>query len=215
MPGTQYEGGRTYLSIVGGKIRHKVTEDTEGAVLRKWETPTGEKGEKWELVYESWNGLIKDIRVNETEYGKFLEVKFDDATLSIHTDSRYFSDFVKKLASADLTKPIVIRPYDFEDDKKQKVVGVTLTQLGEKLTDHFYDFSTKTYKFDFPKAAHTKTTPYDKDDWKAYFLGVKKFLLAYVAMNIAPKLEGVKEEEEPKLPEMPEKEEVKLEDVPF
>lgn len=207
-----HEGGRTYLSIVGGKIRNKVTEETPGAVLRKYELPNGEKGEKWELVYDSWEGVVKGLRMNETEYGKFLEVEFEDAVLSIHSDSRYFADFVKKLASADLKEAIEIKPYDFEDDNKKKVVGVTLTQKGEKLTDYFYDFATKTYKHDFPKAAHTTKKPYDKDDWKAYFLGVKKFLIAYVTLTIAPKLEG-----EPEIPVINEgsKVEVELAQVPF
>ena len=189
MPGKTFEGGRTYLSIVGGKIRNKVTEDTPGAVLRKYELPNGTKGEKWELVYESWEGQIKSLRMNETEYGKYLEVEFEDAVLSIHADSRYFGDFVKKLASADLSQAISVRPYDFEDDNKKKVVGVTLMQGETKLTDYFYDFAKKEYKHDFPKAGNTSKKPYDKDDWKAYFLGVKKFLIAYVTLNLAPKLE--------------------------
>lgn len=215
MPGKQYTGGSgIYLSIVGGKLRQKVDEGTEGAVLRKYETPAGVKGEKWELVYESWSGVVKGLRINENDYGKFLEVKFDDATLSIHTDSRYFGDFCKKIASADIAKEINVRPYDFEDDNKNKVTGLTITQDGKKLTDYFYNFKAKKQLHDFPKSGHTKAKPYDKDDWKIYFLEVKKFLEAYILLNVEPKIVKEKEEEAVEIPII-EESEMQIDKVPF
>jgi hypothetical protein len=213
MPGTQYEGGGVYLSIVGGRLRQKVAEGTEKAVLRKYETPTGEKGEKWELVYNTWEGVVRGLKVIENDYGKFLNVVFDDATLSIHSDSRYFSDFVKKLAGADLSKAIKVQPYDFEDENKKKVTGVNVFQGADKLKDYFYDFEKKKQLNGFPVSGHTKAKPYDKDDWKMYFMEVKKFLLAYVMLNIEPKLDRV-EAEEIKMPEM-EESEIQIDKVPF
>lgn len=213
MPGTMYEGGGVYLSIIGGRIRQKVDEGTEGAVLRKYETPTGEKGEKWELVYNTWEGVVKGLKIVENDYGKFLNVVFDDATLSIHSDSRYFSDFVKKLAGADLSKSIKVQPYDFEDENKKKVTGVNVYQGTDKLKDFFYDFEEKKQLNGFPVAGHSKAKPYDKDDWKMYFMEVKKFLIAYIMLNIEPKIVHA-EEERVEIPKGEEKE-INLAQIPF
>lgn len=190
MPGTNWTGfTNTYLSIVGGKLRQKVDKETEGAVHREYELPSGEKGEKWELVYKDWSGIVRDLYKKDTDFGTMFNVVFDDAVISMNTDSRFFQDFVKKFASADLKKAITLSPYDFEDKDGKKVTGLTVTQNGVKLSDYFYDFETKKYKHDFPKADHSAKKPYDKDDWKAYFIGVKKFLLAYVELALLPKLE--------------------------
>jgi len=217
----KHEGGnKTYLKIIDGKLRQEVDKDTQGAVKRDWTAPDGSTGTKWELVFDSVSGTLTGLSTRDTDFGKFLNIEFDGIeVVSLHTDHRYFSDFVKKLASCDVTKPMTVRPYDFVDKNEKRVTGVSITQEGhgwrdDKAPDFFYDFEKKTYKHDFPKAAHTKTNPFDKDDWKAYFIGVKKFLLAYVTMTIAPQVEKNAPKEEP-MPEVEKKEDIDLSSVPF
>ena len=67
----------------------------------------------------------------------------------------------------------------------------------------------KTYSFD------TKDKPYDKDDWKAYFIGVKKFLVAYVTLSIIPLVEKHTQDETEEVMVAPEGEDTKLSDIQF
>lgn len=213
---TQHEGsGKVYLSVIEGKLRQKVTEDTEGAVKRDWKAPDGSTGTKWELVYNSVTGTITDLRTKDSDYGKFLVIEFDGGeSLSLHTDHRFFSDTVKKLASCDLTQPVEMSPYDFEDDAGKRIVGMSIKQDGHKVKDFFYDFDKKKNLNGFPEPDKDKKKTYDKDDWKAYFLQVKKFLLAYVTLTLAPTLKKVEAEEIPVV-KNEEKATINLDDVPF
>lgn len=217
MPGTQLtQGDRIYLSVIQGKLRqsYQVTKETPGAVLREYKLSDGTEGSKWELIYKDWSGVVRDLRVKDTDYGKMYEIVFDDATITLNTDHRFFQDFVKKFASADPKQAITLSPYDFENDEKKRVAGMTVTQNGKKLTDFFYDFEKKKYLNDFPMSGHTTKKPYDKDDWKAYFLGVKKFLLAYSELTIVPLLSKEVAQEEA-LPVSDDDSAAKLEEVPF
>lgn len=217
-----HEGGnKVYLKIIDGKLRQEVDKETAGAVKRYWKAPDGSEGTKWEMVYDTVSGTITNISFRETDFGKFLNLEFDGTeVVAFHTDHRYFSDVVKKLASCDITKPMAIRPYDFTDKDEKRITGVSVTQEGHgwkdnKAPDFFYDFETKTYKHDFPKAGHTKDKPYDKDDWKAYFIGVKKFLVAYVTLSIIPLVEKHIQDETEEVMIAPEGEDTKLSDIPF
>lgn len=219
-----HEGGnKTYLKIIDGKLRTEVDKETQNAVRRDWKAPDGSEGTKWELVYDTVSGTLTGLTTRDTDFGKFLNVEFDGTeVVSLHTDHRYFSDFVKKLASCDVTKPMTVRPYDFVDKNDKRVTGVAITQEGhgwkdDKAPDFFYDFEKKTYKHDFPKAAHTKENPFDKDDWKGYFLTVKKFLLAYVTLTIVPSVEknAPKEEPLPKSFDDESEEKLSVDAVPF
>ena len=212
---TQYGGGnKTYLSIIDGTLRKQVTQETPGAVKRDWTTPDGKSGTKYECIYDSVSGIITRLSFNDSEYGKFLIVGFNGGeVLNLNTSHRYFTDLVKKLANADLTKEIALKPFDFENDDKKRITGVSVTQDGVKLTDYFYDATTKKNINGFP-LPEGDTKKYDKDDWKVYFVNVKKFLISYVMLNLVPKIEAVEEVEEPVTPVVEEKE-YKLEDVGF
>ncbi|HNC91441.1 MAG TPA: hypothetical protein PL000_21120 [Anaerolineales bacterium] len=230
----EYDGaGKTYLSIVDGKFRQTVGKGSnrpegipEKAVRRDWKAPDGTEGTKWEMVYNAVDGTIVDMYIKDSEYGKFLNVEFDGGeVIQMHTDHRYFGDFVKKIASCDINKPVFVIPYDFEDPKNQdkRIVGVKIVQTGhgwekDSAPDFFYDFEKKKNINGFPKSGHTKEKPYDKDDWKEYFLGVKKFLIAYLTLSIIPNIkvkEAPVEEKETINLEDPGEEKPKLEDVPF
>jgi len=210
---TKYDGGnRMCLNITQGKLRQASTEGTPGAVKREWTAPDGSSGVKWEMVYESMTGRVTNMYLKDTDFGIFLVVAFDGGeSLSLHTDHRYFTDFVKKAAGADFTMPMTIKPYDFEDNNKKRITGMTIMQDGEKLEDYFYDFKTKVQKHDFPKP-EGETKSYSKDDWKIYFLTVKKFLISYVTLSIIP---SIVDEDIPVGDILQEESELKIEDVPF
>lgn len=173
MPGELLKTTKPYLSIVQGRLNQKVSEDTEGAVKREYELKDGTKGVKFVKYFKNWTGRITDLRVKQTDFGQMLDVVFDDAVLSLNTESRYFTDFSKKLRGANVNQPITIAPFDFEPDGK-RVVGVLMVQNGQKLRNYYWENETKRTINGFPIPQEKNMT---KDDWKVFFIGVKKFLL--------------------------------------
>ena len=173
MPGELLHGtNKPYLRIVDGHLVQAVEEGTPGAKLRKWELPTGQKGEKWELNYSSWSGKITGVNFRETEYGEVCILELEDAALSINTVSRYFSDMASKLYGADLTQDITLHPYDFESEGK-RFKGVSVQQDGAKLKNYFYDGEKNLHGF--PEVDKSKTSK--KTYWKIYFAEVAEFLV--------------------------------------
>lgn len=205
MPGIPVSQTATYLSIVGGRFSQKVNKDTPGAVHREYELSNGAKGEKWELVFAKWSGVVRGIEFKDSDYGKVCNVILDDATITLNTDSNFFSDFAKKIFSADLTKSIEFSPYDFESEEGKKLKGITMKQNSNKLYNYFYDAEKKVNLRDFPTAENIT----EKDDWKVYFLGVKKFLIKRLEWLEFPKVITTIENTPPA-------EEVKIDDLlPF
>lgn len=166
-----------FVSIIGGKFRKQTTESDPEAVKREYETSDGKKGVKFELVFDSVEGVIENIEFVDTDYGKTMHIFIGGVKVSLGTDGRYFGDIIKRLSGADLTKTVKLVPYDFETDGK-RLTGVSVQQGGEKLKNYFYDGKNNLHGF--PEM--TESNP-DSDDWKAYFIQVKKFLIKYVQNN--------------------------------
>lgn len=191
MPGQKWENNTSYLRVVQGNFVQKVEEGTEGAQLRKWETPDGRKGETWEIVYISWEGKLKNIKFKETEYGEMCYVNLDDTTIILNVNSRYFTDFAKKILSADLDKTIIFHPYDLESDEK-RYTGISMKQDDEKLKNYFWDG--KKITNGFPEV--DKSQPKNKNYWKKYFIDVQEFLIKKLKKFDVTEPEGEKDFED-------------------
>jgi len=71
------------------------------------------------------------------------------------------------------------------------VKGVTIFQDDIKLTSFFTEIGPdgKSQNINgLPKPEEGKT--YDTDDWKVYFISVRKFLIDYVNTNVVPRVEA-------------------------
>ena len=212
MPGELHRD-TMFLSIIQGKFSQKVDATTPGAKRRDYELKSGVKGTKYELIYDTWSGVLRELNFKDTKYGTFMNLEFDDATVSVNTESRYFTDTVSKLASVqDFTLPITLAPYDFITEKDEKRTGMNILQGETKHSNFFYSKEEKKNINDFPvPEGDTKT--YEKTDWIIYFARVQKFLKAYALMTIATKLTG-------ELPEEPlsntvEEIQINPDDIPF
>jgi len=192
MPLLKPKTNRNYVRVLSdGSIRRKVSPDTEGAELRKWKLADGTMGETWELVYENIEGRIKKVWFSDTQFGPQVNATFtdgeDDVTLTINLQSRFADDFMKKLPSVDFSQPVALVPYSFEDDKGKRRTGITFYQDDDKLTNYFYDYDEKMAIRGFPEPAGDEETT---DDWKIYFLSVRKFLRKYITENVVPMFES-------------------------
>ena len=169
---------KEFVSIIGGKFRKQVEEGTPESIKRDYEKSDGSKGVKYELVFDSVEGVISNVSFADTDFGKVFHIEIDGVTVSTGTDGRYFADIIKRLAGADLSKPVTLRPYDFEAEGK-KLTGVSVKQGGEKLKNFFYDGEKNLHGFPVMEDENP-----DSDDWKIYFTKVKKFLVKYVEDNM-------------------------------
>jgi len=182
------ESNKTYLTIVRGTLTQKVDENTPNAKLRKYEKSDGSEGEKWELQYKSVSGVINSLDFKDSDFGEqfVIELKDVDETYSLQfpVDSKYFSDFGKKVSNIHLDMEIVLRPFDFEPEGKRRT-GISIMQEGVKIENYFWDNDNKKVLHGFP-VPENKGEGFDNDDWKVYFIDVKKFLKKHVQGIVLP-----------------------------
>lgn len=194
---TPAKGTGRYISIkADGLFHEKVTKDTDGAVYREYEVKDKEgkvtKGEKWELLYKNIRGVtIKDIAFEDSDFGENILVTFTDGesdiTLSENTSGNYGTDIMKKLPNLTFSENMVVQPYSFEDDSGKDRRGVTFWQNGDKVPSYFWDSEKEESAHGFPLPEGDKSK-FDKDDWKVFYIGVKKFLVNHTKENVIPKL---------------------------
>lgn len=177
----------TYLTIIGGNLKQKVSEDTEGAKRRVYETKDGGEGEKWELTHRNVRGKLASFDFDKKDFGvvmlEIVIIDEDGKKIQISTpdNSRYANDFMEKLPNIDLEQEIVLNTYDFEVNGKRKT-GVSIVQGtnadGEpnKISTAYFDFDKRKPLRGLPQPTGD-TDEYDTDDWKMYYLQKKKFLI--------------------------------------
>lgn len=185
-----------YYRPMKGKLARKVDEGTEGAKRRDYTTPAGVEGTTWEIIKDAWKGKIISVRVKDTDYGQVCDIRFEDAIISIPTSSGYFQSFAQALKNIDLSQEVVIRPYDFEDDKGKRRIGISVKQGDVKLTNAYVvkqdDGKYKTFH-GYPLVDDKKKSK--AGYWKLYYGEVTMFLVDEIekmvfANEIAKELGG-------------------------
>lgn len=199
-----------YYSIKEGSFRLPSDESVKDAIRREFTNPrTGAKGVVYELGYYSLSGFIQDIKFQDTVLDdgvtlRRLNIVLDpDADgkqqiISMDIDSRYADDFLAKLPSIDLSKEVLLRPFDYKNKKGQRKLGMSVDHMNETgewvvRVDNFFVTAKKegdgfvfSYKHGYPEA-----TAEDREDWKFYFQKVNKFLVKYAKENVLPKMSEV------------------------
>lgn len=183
---------KTYLQIIAdGSIRKQVPEGTEGCVRREWEDrDTKEMKHKFEMAYDSIDGMIGDITVNKGKFGDQLIVPITDTdnsevfTLALSTGQNFGEDFLKKMPNINFDKPVMLTPYSFLSDAGKTIRGIDIRQdwtdepnSGNKITSNYYDPDAKKNINGYPDP-DGDTKSYSTDDWKIYFAQARKFLVA-------------------------------------
>lgn len=173
------EGGNIYLSIIKGTFMQTVKEDTPEAVKRTYEDSEGNEKTKFELQYSKVDGMLDSVEFSVGDFGEqcILNLSDVDEKIKIYlsTDSRFFTDFAKKLPNIDLSKKVELSAYDFEGKGGKQVRGLGVVQDGEKLYSYYWDADKKETVNGLPQP-DGNTKDFDSDDWKMFFLQEKKFL---------------------------------------
>ena len=155
-------------------------------------------------MFTEVSGIITGIAFHEGEYGKNINLTIEDdgekpVVLSVQTGSNYGEDLMKKIPAIDLSMPVRLAPYSFEDDKGKARKGITVYQGETKLKNFFQEGEGKESKMlhGFPEipAGHGKK-PVSKDEWKMYFLNCRIFLMDYIEKNIAIAKQSVETQED-------------------
>lgn len=199
--GNNNADGRTFLSVAFGKIRQKqlenrekVTSETPKAVMRK--TQSGQ--ESWAIEYDFIEGTIQNIFYREDkEYGNSFEVVIRDAAdlfqLSFSENSRFWTDFARKLPNIDFNIPIKITAYDFTDSERKRRIGISVEQDGIKIQSFYHE--QKDDKIiainGFPSGDDINFN--DNDELKVFYIQVKKFLREEFNKRIAHNFESKNE----------------------
>lgn len=184
--------------LADGTLRLPVTEFTEGAVKREYETSDGKTGTKYELVFTEISGFITKVEFHDGEYGKSLQITMseegeDDVIVSLNSSSNFGEDMMKKLMSIDTQKKVRLVPYSFTDEKGKSKKGITVYQDGEKVRNYFTEGEGESTKLlhgypAIPKVAKGKQI--STDEWKLYFMQARLFMIGYIEENFKLVLAG-------------------------
>lgn len=196
-----------YYTIKDASFRIETNEDDPEAVLRTYKNPkTGEEGKKYERAYKALYGVIDDVSFHENALKDGTVLRSMNIGLgededgiaqiiSIPVDSRYATDFMKRLPTLDLSKEVRLSPYDFEPKQGPRQVGLSVYHKDD--ADNFTvkvdnTFFTKVEEVDGHKTytnLHGFPEPTDEDssDWPFYFKKVNKFLVSYTKENVLPR----------------------------
>lgn len=187
---------KVFVSIsAGGELRIPATENTPGAQRREFTERDGVKQVKYEIVQDAYEGFIKDVKFNDAGFGLMINITFerensndDEVIISTGADTNFGTDIMKKLPNVDFSKRVTLSPFSFISDDNKDVRGVSFLQVGTvngKVKSFFYDEANKRNINGFPSPMGD-TSSYDKDDWKIYFMQVRKFLVAFTEQNVIP-----------------------------
>jgi hypothetical protein len=204
------QSDKLFITIAEGALRQSVPEGTPDAVKRSWQAG-GKTGIKNELVYNAVVGEITDVTFYEGEHEgkKFqtLNIQLAPETegepspvISAGIDTKYAADLMKKLPNVDFTEEVRIRPYSYIPNGKEKpTTGVELMQregvtgnFTRKVESYFDSYDEKAKKFTSKNGFPTPegdVSRYVSDDWKIYFLQVKRFLVDYTKENITARFQ--------------------------
>jgi hypothetical protein len=196
------ETPRKYYTIVGGTFRVQVTKDDPTGVRRDWTSADGKSsGTKFERIVNALFGKIEDISFFDGEYGTQLTIKLDfneqqeQPIIALNVASREAESLLKRFPAVDLTKEVRLRPFSFTKEEEE-VRGIEVMQPDDngdfkiKIANFFQNPETKELLHGYPKP-EGNTEDYSKDDWKIYFLTVRKFLINYTKENVCPKLREI------------------------
>lgn len=212
MPAVQNErgAGKTFLTIVKNRLVEQVEEGTVGAVSRV--NKTGKT--VYEKTHDAWGGIVRDWKIEETDFGKVLKVVFDDAILSLSGKMR--DEFIKKFAGADKMQPVIISPYpDFVGkDGRPKKSGLSVIQDSQRLYSIFSDYKDGVFieKNGYP-VAPARWDEMTEEQQAIYKIQANAFLEKYVEANPINTI-GAGSENAPEIPTIDDAKK-QLEEIPW
>lgn len=135
----------TFVTIVGGKFRIQTEKNTPGSIKRLITDRNGKvTNEKWEFVFDELVCFIKGVTDRNGKFGRETQVHCEienneEVLIQLSENSKYSSDFLKRVPNVDPEKHVVLAPFDFENTEGKKIQGILIYQDGEKVTNFYRD----------------------------------------------------------------------------
>ena len=157
-----------------------VPEGTEGAKSR-----TNKTGKTvWELSYSGLKGIVTNLEIKDTDYGKQMEVSMVDGKekycLTIPVQSSFFSHFAGKVGNVNLDKLVEIKPFKlYSDQKNRDIAGLNFYQDGKVA----WFISKENQPKDYPEyptgkgESEFKIWQIKKSEWEINYIKTFKFEL--------------------------------------
>lgn len=168
MGGNRQRTNRKYLSIVRGQVVERVPEGTANAVSRVLDND--KKETVYELWFDSYDATLKDIYIEDTDYGEQCRVVLSDIgeeyVLNMPTNSSNFDSFARLVPYLKLNTLYKFKPYDFipKDSNKRKL-GLNIFEGDNKIAQ-FYSKENSNGLPAFPKGVGgAKPTKRDIEKW--------------------------------------------------
>jgi len=185
--GSVKESNKTYLTVAGGRIwNRKADESDPNYASQDYTTIDGDVKQRTGAMYADLTSTIElvEFRTHD-QYGDSINITFtDDYILSIGMNNPNAQGIMKALHLIDLTKPLYLRPYEFEDKvTKKRVRGIYFEQDGEKV--NLRDFKVTDKKLQKDESFYKTAT---KKQIKRFFEDLDDYLRAEVEANVIPKL---------------------------
>lgn len=179
-----------YLYILkDGKMREKVAEGTEGAVLRTHTDDDGKTTEKWEIAYSGIKGLITGVQLYDGDYGTSVNVSIKDEDdnlfiLSLKAASGYGESFMEALPNIDLAEEVTLKSYIA---KKSGRPALFIQQNGETIRSAFSEYNEETKTFSgllgYPQPDAKTKKKNTSEAWKIFFAMRNEWLKDYLTDN--------------------------------
>lgn len=170
-----------FFTILAGKFSRRVPEGTPGAVER-----TNKLGKVvHEVSHDSFSGVLKDIRITESDYGKSWNFDFSSDgevyTLQLSYSNSFATALLKMLPNIDVTKEFTMTPSVKQVDGRNQ--STLFVNQDNKAIKHAY---TKDVPNGMPDMEQVKVKgELVWDDTKRL-----EFLTAMVSEKVLPKLVG-------------------------
>lgn len=125
---TRSGANKVFWSIFDGRLARRVPQHTEGARARTNKNNVV----VYELFADSIEGKLKDVYIQEGDYGRQLAVDIQTPTLlhviNVPWKSKYRNSLVEKLPNMSAGDNIEFTPYNFADKKNpdKKIIGISI-----------------------------------------------------------------------------------------
>lgn len=194
----QNSSNKIYYTVFDQKFRTRVREGEPDALER-----INKKGvQVFEREVNAMFGMIEDISVEDSDYGKQIKITLDanedgkHPILGFGVESKNGRDMMKLLPAVDFSREVRILPYRFTPtDGKDELSGISIAQKNdegkftEKIQNYFIEPVTKKHINGYPTIDWDNSS---ESEQKIYKIKRDEFLLKHLMEKVIAKFSQAK-----------------------
>ena len=174
----------TYVGIIGSTFRLPAKQGDLGAVKRNViDKASGTVSSvKYEFVEEELMCYIDGLTVKPGRFGDQLLITCHDDEdtfiIQLGMNSKYASNFLKRIPNVDPSKYVVMSPYSIANTDGFTNQGIVIYQCGQKIVNHYADANKKPIN-GIPTLTDAEAEEHTGDSafWTYWYTKLDKFML--------------------------------------